>query len=336
MTSAMASISKPSSCASTTGSARRTLLARFHSLGDVILATGIALRLVDAGEGIDVVTAERFLPVFEGLPLRDLWTPSRLGVSAGRFDRIVDLQANETSRRLLDSLGPCRRNRARSLARRWLVFWGRRSPLPRIPHAVQRYAEAAGVREAEARRLRPRVVVTERDREEAQRFPQAWDATQGTCVGLAEGGSRRMKRWPQGRYDALAEALASSGIRSLRFLEPDGVPWEAPGAVRASLRPLKALVERCAVLVTSDSGVMHLAVALGVPVAALFGSTVLDFGFGPLGERDRVLSRDLPCRPCAVHGARFCWQGHGRCLREISVEDVLQVTLGLVDGGHER
>ncbi len=297
-------------------------MARFHSLGDVVLASGLAVRFCAEGNEVEVATAEKFVPLFEGIPLRSILTPDKLR-EAAPYDRVVDLQANATSRRLLRGLGPIASCRSRSAARRWIVFWGRRPPTPRIPHAVLRYAEAAGVRSLEAADLSPRLVVTEEDRAAAQAHAWAWDRTGRPVVALAPGGSRKMKRWPAERYRGLSRALASEGWESLVFLEPDGTPDRPEeGIVRASLRAMKGLLARCACLVTNDSGVMHVAVGLGVPVVAIFGSTVREFGFAPLGERDRVIERDLACRPCAPHGARFCWLGGGDCLRSIGAQEV--------------
>jgi ADP-heptose:LPS heptosyltransferase len=311
---------------------QRLLVARFHSLGDVVLSTGLVARLNSDRSEVSVATSESFRSIFEGLPVHEIRTPRDFAGAKDReisvYDRVVDLQANATSRRLLAGSGPSTRVRSRSFARRWMVFWGRRRPAFLIPHCVQRYAEAAGCMEDDPRRLRPQLVVTDRDRAEAEGLPLSWAATGAVCVGLAPGASRGMKRWPAERFRALEAALAGRGLTSLRFEEPDGEECgEGAGFVRASLRPLKALLARCSVLVTNDSGMMHMAVGLGVPVVAIFGSTVAEFGFGPLGDRDTVLERDLDCRPCAPHGARFCWQGHGACLRGVTVDAVLAAVL---------
>jgi heptosyltransferase-2 len=301
----------------------KVLLARFHSLGDVVLATGIAGQLIEEGHEVEVATRERFRPIFEGLPISQIWTPETLR-DAGRFDRVVDLQANTTSRRLLRELGPVHRNRGRSLERRLIVLLGRRPGRPKVPHAVERYAEAAELEVRNRRALGPTLSVGSLDLEQARLLSASWEATEQECVGLAEGGSRKMKRWPAERFDRLARSLARKGVTTLRFLEPIDGATEGAGYVRAPLKPLKALLSRCSALVTNDSGVMHMAVGLGIPVIALFGSTSTDFGFGPLGEGDQIVERDIACRPCAVHGARFCWQGHARCLREIEPDEILE------------
>ncbi len=95
---------------------------------------------------------------------------------------------------------------------------------------------------------------------------RSWERTESQCVGLAEGGSRKMKRWPANRFAALADGLAAHGLESLRLLEPLDGPEEGHGFARAPLRALKGLLSRCKALVTNDSGVMHLAVGLGLPV----------------------------------------------------------------------
>jgi heptosyltransferase II len=352
MTSETASTSRPSLLASIVSdrsekdvlidrrdSGNRILLARFHSLGDVILTTGIAQRMIERGDHVDVATQQEFLPVFEGLGVESLLSRAALGLRGGdgrgravKYDLVVDLQSNATSRRLLSAMGPNNSARSRAFSRRWVVCWGRRAPRPRVPHVVQRYAEAAGLSEADPARLMPRIVVTERDMDEARAYPRSLDVTSGSCVALAPGASRLMKRWPGDRFLELSERLAARGCPSLRFLDPVGGGYgEGGGEVRASLRPLKAILSRCSLLVTNDSGVMHMGVALGIPVLAIFGSTVAEFGFTPLGSRDRRVEVDLTCRPCAVHGARTCWLRHQRCLKDIAVDDVLEETVALLE-----
>lgn len=313
-------------------------------MGDVTLTTGIACLLAKRGERVEVATERSLFPLFDGLPIEAVWDAGSLR-EAGAFDRVIDLQGNLTSHRLLEGLGPARRVRSRSLERRWIVAWGNRVPRPRIPHAVQRYAEAAGCGAEPLAALRPILVVTGEEAAAGAGFPLAWAATADSCVGLVQGASRKMKRWPEERFAAVAEELESRGIRTIRFLDPsdrekrgggfaEGEATSAAGGllVHASLRPLKAILGRCRAVVTNDSGVMHVAVGLGVPVVAIFGATVLQFGFAPIGARDVVLERDLACRPCGVHGARWCWMGHGRCIQEIALDEVLRSILAIVEG----
>jgi heptosyltransferase II len=77
------------------------------------------------------------------------------------------------------------------------------------------------------------------------------------------------------------------------------------------------------VYVTNDSGPMHLAAALGVPIVAIFGPTVKELGFAPYTKKAQILEVDLPCRPCGKHGGKVCSKKHFKCMNDISVESVV-------------
>ena len=78
------------------------------------------------------------------------------------------------------------------------------------------------------------------------------------------------------------------------------------------------------VVVSHDTGPLHLARLVRTPSVALFGPTVTEFGFGPLRAGDVTLGVDeLQCRPCSPHGPPQCPLGHHRCMRELTVAAVI-------------
>jgi heptosyltransferase-2 len=81
----------------------------------------------------------------------------------------------------------------------------------------------------------------------------------------------------------------------------------------------------CRLIVSNDSGPMHLAAALGVPLVAIFGSTD-ERATGPVGARVRIVKHHVACSPC---GLRQCPIDF-RCLRGVAVEEVFRATLELV------
>jgi heptosyltransferase II len=94
------------------------------------------------------------------------------------------------------------------------------------------------------------------------------------------------------------------------------------------------LTRRFNLLVTNDSGAMHIAVAQDVPVVAIFGPTTRDLGFYPYGEKDIVVEKDLPCRPCGRHGGYRCRRKNFACMKLITVSDVFNAVkerLGMAD-----
>jgi ADP-heptose:LPS heptosyltransferase len=108
------------------------------------------------------------------------------------------------------------------------------------------------------------------------------------------------------------------------FVDPDGtgasLPTRSPVAyVRSTLRALPALLARCELLLCNDSGPMHLAALLGVPVVAIFGPTEPAW-FGPRGRDHRLVIRDdVACRPCFDR----CAFAEPHCMTRIGVDDVV-------------
>jgi lipopolysaccharide heptosyltransferase II len=93
---------------------------------------------------------------------------------------------------------------------------------------------------------------------------------------------------------------------------------------RISLRELPAALSLCNLLITNDSGPMHIAVARNVPVVAIFCATTPELGFYPYSAKAIVVGKKLPCRPCSSHGSRRCPLGTEDCIRLIRAEEVFQ------------
>ncbi len=84
-----------------------------------------------------------------------------------------------------------------------------------------------------------------------------------------------------------------------------------------------ALMSSCSVVVTNDSGLMHIAAALKKKIVAIFGSTVKEFGFYPY-KTDFIIveKKELDCRPCTHIGKQKCPRKHFLCMELITVEEV--------------
>ena len=95
---------------------------------------------------------------------------------------------------------------------------------------------------------------------------------------------------------------------------------------RTTLRELACLYRQAALVITTDSGPMHLAAAVGTPVVALFGPTD-PLRTGPYGPGHRVIRRGLACMPCFQKRCET-----KQCMREIDVEEVLTATKEILAG----
>src|ERR1039458_9117265 len=131
-------------------------------------------------------------------------------------------------------------------------------------------------------------------------------------VGLHPGASfGPAKRWMPERFAALADRLISAldadvvifGSAAERpLVEQIACTMEHTPTVVAgetSLRQLMALMARCRLMVTNDSGPMHLAAALRVPLVAIFGSTD-ERATGPVGARIQIVKHQVECSPCGL------------------------------------
>ncbi|MBI3991787.1 MAG: lipopolysaccharide heptosyltransferase II [Candidatus Lambdaproteobacteria bacterium] len=144
------------------------------------------------------------------------------------------------------------------------------------------------------------------------------------------------KQWPLAGYGALARGLSAAGVRVVVVgLDKDaaaaaeilaGVPGGMNLCGRTNLAALVATLAGTALLVSNDSGAMHVAAALGRPQVALFGSTSPAWT-GPLNARARVFYRGLSCSPCY---ARTCPLGHTNCLHQIDAGEVQEAALELL------
>ena len=161
----------------------------------------------------------------------------------------------------------------------------------------------------------------------------------GRIVGLFPGANGPARRWPADRFGRLAGRLGRSGATLLVLGGPgdEETTAKVSGAAgdaafdlggRTSLTELAGALRSCDLLVTNDTGPMHLAAALGRPVLALEGPADLR-QTRPLGSRSRVVGRfDLPCVPCVKNacprrGAGYVLPDAKReCMHLIEVDDV--------------
>ncbi len=91
-----------------------------------------------------------------------------------------------------------------------------------------------------------------------------------------------------------------------------------------NISELISAINLCDVIISNDSGPMHIAAALKKPQIAIFGATHPKLGFAPLNEKAVILKADLPCQPCSLHGSKKCSKGHFRCMKEISPDMLKQ------------
>ncbi len=149
------------------------------------------------------------------------------------------------------------------------------------------------------------------------------------------------KLWYNNRFAQVADGLASENIFLVFTGAPDDV--EVIGEIqqmmqsnslncagKTTLKELAALYSVADVVISTDTGPMHIAAAVGTPLVALFGPTA-PWRTGPYGEKHHVLRSNVSCSPCFK---RHCPLDNEpkKCMKQISVEEVVDATMAALQG----
>lgn len=322
-----------------------SLVIQTSFLGDAVLTTPLLAQLARRGP-VDIVTTPHSALLLANHPgLRRVFSYDKRGADRGlrgflslarrlraeRYDVAFLAQGSWRSAALALFAGIPSRIGFTTSSGKWLLT-NRVEPQKDQHHAARLLllARPHG-REPTAAEVAPSLHpgVAERTAVDAL-LTEAGVAPHETLVALAPSSLWVTKRWPY--YAELAAELGSA-VRIIVIGSGDDtalaqeILGTAPRAVDTTgrLSPLASaeLIRRCAVIVTNDSAPLHLASAVGTPTVAIFGPTVLSFGFGPLAPGSIVASNEtLTCRPCARNVPRECPLGHFRCMRDQSAASI--------------
>lgn len=156
-------------------------------------------------------------------------------------------------------------------------------------------------------------------------------------IALCPGASHFTKRWPIEKWRELGKRLLDAGEPALWVF--GGSEDSEAGEFLFRLHPERVLnfcgkldlalsgagISFCRLAITHDAGPAHMAAAVGTPVVDIFGSTVPQFGFSPFRIPHRIAEKKLHCRPCSHLGYSKCPQDHFRCMKDQSVDDILNL-----------
>jgi heptosyltransferase-2 len=164
-------------------------------------------------------------------------------------------------------------------------------------------------------------------------------------VTMAPGARHFTKRWPAEKYAEVINYLhRTRGLRTVLVGGPtDNITTQevlekterrntVSLAGQISLTETAEIIRRSQLLITNDSGLMHVGSAMGLPLIAIFGSTVQEFGFFPVNSNSFVLqNQGLYCRPCSHIGRNACPEKHFKCMTEIETAAVIKLTEDILE-----
>jgi heptosyltransferase-2 len=342
-----------------------TLIIRFSSVGDIILTSPLirTLRTRFPHCRIDFLVKEDHADLVRHNPhlSQTLLFPKGGGltelrrirtlIQSSRYDAILDMHDNLRSRFLTFGRTPVLRYKKRRLARFMLIntHWDIYALTGSVLPMHQRYIEPLLPYGVEDDGAGPEVFVPEAVHTSTAAILSAAGLRPGTpAIGVCPSARHATKMWEADKFAGAAAALAQErGLpvllfgsqnehkrceqiaSTMRTLAPSLTVINTAGL--CSLLETAAAMDRCAVVLTNDTGLMHLAASRKRPLVAVFGPTVRQFGFFPAGPGSTVVEHPgLSCRPCTAIGTATCPRGHFRCMADIAETRVVDAARSLL------
>lgn len=340
----------------------KILIIRFSSLGDVVLATPLIrwLRQHFPEAELDFLVRQEYAELLHHYPGIDqlIEFDVKTGFSSLRklknrlksnnYDVVLDIHNNLRSCYLCLGMAGffsgtrILRIRKQQFIRLLLVKFKinlYRRLYGRVIPVWEKYLRTAKplVGRPEAGGGRPEIFLTNGSKSKAKKN-QTQLLGNRNYITIAPGAKHFTKRWPAEYYSELLEriyqetkieAVLIGGDDDVEVSEniQKGFDDEAVMSLvgQLSIQETAAVIKGSSLLITNDSGLMHVADALAVPLIAIFGSTVEELGFFPGGPEAIVIQNSgLYCRPCSHIGRSHCPKAHFRCMQEVTPEIVWQ------------
>ncbi len=322
---------------------QRILIIRFSSIGDIVLTTPIirAIKTQVKHAEVHYLTKEAFKPVLHANPYIDHIHTIKQSVSEVKgilkrqnFDFIVDLHKNlrtQHARYLLRRPGA---SFPKVNTQKWLMVNFKVNYLP-DKHIVDRYFKAA----------RPLGVFNDGKgldyfirKEDEVAYNDLPDMLSSDFVAIGIGGKHNTKLYPVDKLTSLCYQINQPVI-----LMGGTEDFERAEAIRKDMKHIvfngcgdftinqsASVLKKAAVVISNDTGIMHIAAALKKKLVSLWGNTIPEFGMYPYYPDDlqdyyRILEvKGLSCRPCSKIGFDKCPKEHFRCMYNISEQAIIK------------
>jgi lipopolysaccharide heptosyltransferase II len=321
---------------------QKIFVVRLSSLGDILLTTPLIRSLKNTNPKLEIhfLLREEYQDVLINNPYlsklitikREEAAPKTKDIlSQNKYDFVIDLQNNLRSRSLTNSL-KCHKVRFKKLSlQKFVLVKFKINKLSEAPPIPERYASV--------------IKDLKLDEEGLDLFTNKKPSEKlkglNNLIGFCPGSRHYTKMWPKEYYIELGKILIDNGYNIVLFGGKNDK--EICKVISSSLSKCTnfcndndilqtaADMKLCKIIICNDSGLMHTACAVKVPVIAIFGSTVKEFGFTPYRSKNLILeNKSLTCRPCSHIGRSSCPKVHFKCMKEITPQLVYNSLINLL------
>ena len=322
------------------------LILRFSSIGDIVLTTPVIRGLKQQVEDAEVhyLTKPQFAGVLNENPyidklltLKDELKDTIEEINAEEYDYIIDLHNN------LRTSVIKRRTRVVSFAfdklnfKKWLLVNLKINKMPDV-HIVDRYLETTSVFDVQDDGKGLDYFIPAKDKVNPEEMHAAF---KGQYMVVVVGANHFTKQIP---VDKIVSIANNTGIPVCLIggndVEKQAAEIESQLKIpflntvgKISLHKSASLIKQCHVVLTPDTGMMHIAAAFNKTIISLWGNTVPELGMYPYkadGKSKIFEVKDLKCRPCSKIGYSKCPKSHFKCMNNINSNEVVEYIKSLI------
>ncbi len=320
---------------------KKILIIRFSSIGDIVLTTPV-IRAVknQLGCTIHMLTKSAFAAIVKNNPNVDKVYSFKSSVreviqelKAEKYDHIIDLQKNIRSIRTRRFLGVPSSSFPKLNIEKWMLVNLKVNRMPDL-HIVDRYFEAAEPLGIKSDGEGLDYFIPEADQVKPEKINPM---LKNGYLGIVIGGKHNTKILPAEKVADIINGLdypvvllggeedRERGDRITEISHHDKM-FNACG--KFNLNQSASLVNQAKVIISNDTGLMHIAAAFRKPVISIWGNTTPLFGMYPFmpGQQDLSIFsevKDLHCRPCSKLGYRQCPKKHFKCMMDQDTEFIV-------------
>ena len=317
------------------------LIIRFSSIGDIVLTTPVVRNLKQQVEDVEIhyLTKKQYAGILETNPyvdkvhvLDESFSELIPKLRAEYYHYVIDLHKNLRTLRVKRAL----RNTSFSFNKinweKWLMVNLKINKLPNL-HIVDRYLDTVKVFIEENDLKGLDYFIPQKDEVDITSLPENFHTG---YIAFAIGAQHATKKLPDEKIISICKKINKpivllgdkhDSIVAAKVVNKVGVKiYNACG--KYNLNQSASLVKQAELLITHDTGLMHIAAAFKKKIISVWGNTIPEFGMSPYlsGEGSEIIEvKGLKCRPCTKIGFSKCPKKHFKCMNEISEDHIVSL-----------
>lgn len=327
---------------------KKILILRLSSLGDVLLTTPLIRILAKSypNAKIDYIVAEPYYDILKNNPYisniiiydksRSIFNPLKIPeLFYNEYDISIDLQNNLRTKLLTINRAKITKNYSKQRLHKLSLVY-RKKPLIENFSVPLNNINSIGLNDLKDDGLGLELwLKKDRQANDYLPFSKKYTKESHPLITIAPGAKHYTKRWTEQGFIELIKILKENYNSELNLVGSKSenevctfIQSQIDFSInnycgRLSIEESAELIDSSDLVISNDSGIMHIAAARKVPVIAIYGSTVPEFGFLPFRTPYEIVQKDINCRPCTHIGRESCPKKHFDCMNLIRSNDVL-------------